>query len=292
MLFHQPVLVAEVLRLANLSVDNGIFCDCTAGGGGHLLAMLTQTKNTKFLGIDWDPEAIAFAKKMIEPYRERCMLFQDNFVNLGLILDRQCIESVNGVLFDLGLSLHQVATASRGFSFEKDAMLSMQMSPEVPSLLSRLRETDEDTIVAVLKEYGDVPNARQIGRQIFERRNFLSTTMDLRKTVEEKTPQRFSKKNLHRVFQALRIWTNDELTNLQKGILIALARLKLGGRILVISYHSGEDRIVKNILREAWQHKKLRLINKKVIRPKEEEIMNNPRARSAKLRVAEKCAAC
>ena len=289
MIFHQPVLLREVIQWLNLRKDGGIYCDCTVGGAGHLLALLKETQKAKFIGIDWDPEAIAYAQELIMAYKERCRLFEDNFANLGLILDTQNIKGIDGVLFDLGVSYHQLTTAERGFSFERDGRLLMQMSPKTLQLQEKIQRTTMKEIIWVLKEYGNVLNCRKIGTEIFENRNSLKTTLDLRKLVEKTTSRKFFKKNLHKVFQALRIWVNDELVNLKIGILTAIERLNPLGRILVISYHSGEDRIVKNLFRDSHRKGELKILNKKVLRPSEDEIKNNPRARSAKLRVGEKC---
>ena len=144
-------------------------------------------------------------------------------------------------------------------------------------------------MIKILKVYGDVRSSRRIGTEIYKQRKTLKTTFDLRQLVEKLTPRRFLKKELHRVFQALRIWVNKELENLERGLMIALDRLEPRGRIVVISYHSGEDRIVKNILRQMHKDGQIRLLHKKVIKPSADEIKNNPRARSAKLRVGEKC---
>ena len=292
MFFHQPVLSIEILRFMNVEKDRGYFCDCTVGGAGHLLAMLQRTKRANFIGIEWDRDAFDYAQQKIEPYRDRCLLFEDNFVNLGLILDKLRIKGLAGVLFDLGVSYFQLTTTARGFSFERDGVLSMAMSSKSPSLLQKLRFAPKHEIIKVLKEYGDVHSCRKIGSKIYEQRKSLKTTMDLRWIVDSVIPKRFLKKNLHKVFQALRIWVNDEIENLKLGLTVALDRLEPNARIVVLSYHSGEDRIVKNTFRNLHRDGKLLLLNKKVLRPTEDEIKLNPRARSAKLRAGEKCALC
>lgn len=289
--FHRPVMVAEVTQWMNLH-NGGIYCDCTVGGAGHLLAMLETTRRAKFIGIDWDPEAISFSRERIKPYLKRCLLFEDNFSNLGLILDKLRIKSIDGVLFDLGVSYHQLITAERGFSFDREGRLLMQMSPNNPTLLEVLKRTSKEKIIQVLKEYGDVRHCRKIGNLIFKERMNLNTTTDLRNLIGRVTPRKFLKKNLHKIFQALRIWINDELTNLKKGIVGAVERLNSGARILVISYHSGEDRIVKHFFRNLQTKGELNILTKKVIKPHIDEVKSNPRSRSAKLRVGEKCVVC
>jgi 16S rRNA (cytosine1402-N4)-methyltransferase len=290
MIFHQPVLIDAVVHWINVQTSHGIYCDCTVGGAGHLLALLNTFVDTTCIGIDWDPEAIAHAQAMTIPYKDRCFLFEDSFINLGLILDRLKIDYVDGILFDLGVSYHQVTTPERGFSFDRPGKLLMRMSPHTLPLAEKLRWASREEIIKVLRQYGDVRNARKIGTAIFENKKSLATTLDLRYLLEKIIPRRYLKKNLHKIFQALRIWTNDELRNLEIGIVVALARLKQHGRIVVISYHSGEDRIVKNLFREAHKKGEMHILNKKVIRPSRDEIEKNPRARSAKLRVGEKCA--
>jgi 16S rRNA (cytosine1402-N4)-methyltransferase len=289
MIFHQPVLVSEVIKYMNLTKDRGFFCDCTAGGAGHLLAMLKKTKKAKFLGIEWDRDAFDYAEKEIEPYQDRCFLFRDNFINLGLILKRLGIASLNGIMFDLGVSFFQLMTAERGFSYKRNGALLMTMNPDNPSLLQRLKNTSQPELVQVLKEYGDVRQYRRLGAAVYARRKALKTTYDLRQLIEETVPKRFLRRELPKVFQAFRIWVNNELVNLEKGLCAAVDHLEPEARIAVISYHSGEDRIVKNMFRRLQRDRKLLIINKKVIRPSETEVQINPRARSAKLRVGEKC---
>jgi 16S rRNA (cytosine1402-N4)-methyltransferase len=286
--FHQPVLVDEIVTWINLR-DDGAYCDCTVGGAGHLLAMLKRTRTARFIGIDCDPAAIAHSRQVTADYRKRCFFFENNFINLDLILDRLKVPTVDGLLFDLGVSYHQLTTSARGFSFDREGDLLMRMSPTSPTLSERLRGAQKEEIVRVLKEYGDVRNYKKIGYRIFEMRRTLNTTLELRNVIEDAVPRRFLKKNLHKVFQALRIWTNDELVNLGQGLLIAYRRLGKQGRMLVISYHSGEDRIVKNFFRGLKKQGQIQLLNKKVIKPNKAEIDRNPSARSAKLRVIEKC---
>ena len=290
MKFHEPVLVPEILQWMNLK-EKGMYCDCTVGGGGHLNAMLQATRQARFIGVDWDAEAITHTREQLAAYSDRISLHQANFINLDLILDDLKIHLVNGILFDLGVSYHQLVTPERGFSFEREGGLLMQMSSDNIPLIQKLRVATKLDLAGVLRDYGDVRNAMGFARLIHENRNMLRTTLDLRQLIERITPRRFLKKNLHKVFQAFRIWVNNELTNLKEGITRAIRKLARGARILVISYHSGEDRIVKNLFRELEKENQLRRLNKKVIKPGAEEVNSNPSARSAKLRVAERCAA-
>jgi 16S rRNA (cytosine1402-N4)-methyltransferase len=289
--FHQPVMLAEVVDWMNLK-DDGLYCDCTVGGAGHLRTMLMRAPRARFIGVDWDPEAVDYAQGEIKPYSDRCLIFQENFVNLGLILDRQGVSRCDGIFLDLGVSYHQLTTPERGFSFEREGRLLMQMSPESMALVQRLRNSSREEISGVLKTYGDVFNHRRLGRAIYENRKALETTLDLQRLLAKTVPRRFLKKNLRRVFQALRIWTNNELENLSRVLAVALERLSLGGRIVVISYHSGEDRIVKNFFREKGKIGQLKILTKQVLKPSRVETEVNPRARSARMRVAERCAVC
>jgi len=290
MIFHQPVLNQEVAERINLRDNGRIYCDCTLGGGGHMLTLLKATKTARFIGLDWDPEAILHAREYLKGYEDRITLIEDNYINLGLNLDRLGIKKVDGVLFDLGVSYHQLKSPSRGFSYANDGPLTMQMSPRNAGLSTRLTQVDRNELVRVLKAYGDVHDARRIGDIIWENRRRIRTTFDLRGLIEQSVPPRFLNKNLHKVFQALRIWVNDELENLQTGISRAVERIKPGGRIVVISYHSGEDRWVKNFIRASASAGVLERLHKKVIKPTADEVNQNPASRSAKMRVAEKCA--
>jgi 16S rRNA (cytosine1402-N4)-methyltransferase len=286
--FHQPVLMNEVVHWMNL-MDDGVYCDCTVGGAGHLLAMLRNTEHARFIAIDCDPAAIVHCRRAVADYRHRCFVFENNFINLDLILERTNIPEVDGILFDLGVSYHQLTTAERGFSFERDGGLLMRMSPRIASLHEKLLDAGQEELMRVLKEYGEVRNYKKIGRMIFEQRDRIATTLDLRRLIEEAVPRRFLKKNLHKVFQSLRIWVNDELEVLKRGLVVAFHSLSSEGRILVISYHSGEDRIVKRFFRALKDNGQARILNKKVIKPSSGEVDNNPSARSARLRVIERC---
>ncbi|MEO0185038.1 MAG: 16S rRNA (cytosine(1402)-N(4))-methyltransferase RsmH [candidate division WOR-3 bacterium] len=270
--------------------EDGIYCDCTVGGGGHLSMMLQKTNRARFIGIDWDPDALNYAQEKLSAFGTRLTLCKGNFANLDLILDTLGIKQVNGVLFDLGASLYQLTTPARGFSFSYDGVLLMQMSPEAVPLHRKLRSVDKTTIYEVLKQYGDVFRARRMADLIFENRYDLKTTLDLRRLVERNYPRRSLKKNLHLIFQALRIWVNDELNNLQKGLIKAITCLAPYGRCIVIAYHSGEDRIVKTTLHNYEEKEIIKRLNKKVIRPSVVEIKQNPASRSARMRVGEKCA--
>jgi 16S rRNA (cytosine1402-N4)-methyltransferase len=285
--YHVPVMVREVIEYMALKED-GVYCDCTVGGGGHLCAFLNETQHTRFIGIDQDPDAIRYAQRLTAPYIDRCSLVEDNFINIGLILKHHHVSGLDGVFFDLGVSYHQLTTAERGFSFERDGDLLMNMSPSS----DKLHATTKDELLDVLREYGDVRQYRRIGTALFQQRRHVSTTSDIRRVVEQHMKGRYKKKNLHRVFQALRIWVNNELENLRCGLAEAYQALNVGGRLVVISYHSGEDRIVKHMFRDWGKQACLTVFTRKVKRPQDQEVEHNPRARSARLRAGEKCACC
>lgn len=291
MQYHVPVMVREVIEYMALRED-GVYCDCTVGGGGHLCAFLKETRHARFIGIDQDPDAIRYVRRFVAPYTDRCTLIEDNFVNIGLILKQLKISGCDGIFFDLGVSYHQLITPERGFSFDREGDLLMNMSPSSDTLRHKLREASQDELIAMLKQYGDVRGYRRIGTVLFKQRRDITTTSDLRRIVEQHTRGHYKKKNLHRVFQALRIWVNDELGRLRCGLSAAYAALNVGGRLVVISYHSGEDRIVKHTLREWGKGTSMTVLTRKVQRPQQEEVMRNPRARSARLRAGEKCACC
>lgn len=289
-IFHQPVLCAEVLNGLNLHDNATVYCDCTVGGGGHLKAMAAATVTARFIGLDWDPEALVYARETLRDHQARITLVEENFSNLGLILDRLGVHYLDGVLFDLGVSYHQLKSPGRGFSYANDGPLSMRMSPGATEVRIALRQAKCNEIVQVLRRYGDVRNARRLGELIYEHRHRLQSTFDLRNLIESSVPARFLTKNLHQIFQALRIWVNNELDNLQAGLAAAVPRLKKGGRIVVISYHSGEDRIVKQFFRNQQMKGQLRRLHKKVLKPDAGEVKRNPASRSAKMRIAERCA--
>ena len=289
MTYHEPVLVAEVISYMRLQPGN-TYVDCTMGGGGHLLKMIKSSPDSRFIGLDWDQDALEHVRSRLEEYGGSCTLYEGNFKDVGLILSDLKIERVHGFLFDCGVSFHQVSTPSRGFSYDHDGPLDMRMSPEVPTLQEKLRSNTIHELTRVLHEYGDVRQYRRIARILYRSRKELQTTGALRALVEQVTPPRYHKKNCRRVFQALRIWVNDELRNLADGLKAAFEHLHLSGRLVTIAYHSGEDRIIKRFMREQKALHKATLLTKKVVKPSQDEIHANPRARSARLRASERCA--
>ncbi len=265
---HIPVLQKEVLEYLDPK-PNENFIDATIGLGGHTRAILEKNKpNGKVLGIELDS---ALYKKLKETQIDRLILKNDSYANLKQIVEEHNFRPVQGILFDLGMSSWHLEESGRGFSFQRNEPLDMRFNPEINPLTAQeiVNHWPEKEIEKILKEYGEERFTRRIARKIIEtrKREPIKTTLQL---VEILGGRHFAR----RTFQALRIAVNDELENLKKALPQALEVLEREGKIVVISFHSLEDRIVKNFLKG------------KVIRPTIEEIQKNPRARSAKLRIA------
>lgn len=224
MTFHNPVMVNEVLHYLNLH-DAGVYVDCTLGGGGHLAALAETAPAARFIGLDADPEAIQFARRRLDHIGPRLQLVLSNFRHLDTVLAELGANEVDGIIFDLGVSLHQLTTATRGFSYDTDGPLDMRMDPAQPQDAARLvRNGNYETIREILKDLGEVHNPGKIAWLIDRQKHQLKTTGDLQRLVAQAVPRRYLKKNLAQVFQALRIAVNDELGNLSQG-LEASARL-------------------------------------------------------------------
>lgn len=304
---HMPVMVKEVIEALNAR-PWARYIDCTLGAGGHAAAILEHSfPGGQLLGIDTDPEAIKVAQARLDAYRDSIKFVNDNFVNLQAICRNHDFLSppINGILFDLGLSSLQLGDSVRGFSFQNDGPLDMRFSPTQKMTAAEIVNTcSEAELARIIWTYGEEEQSRRIARQIILTRP-LETTFQLAQTVEQAVGSRRSR--IHpatKTFQALRIAVNQELKNLESALKQAVNLLDFDGRLAIISYHSLEDRIVKQFLqREAKDcicppetptcicgHKtRLTIISKKVITPSSAEIQANPRSRSAKLRVAERC---
>jgi 16S rRNA (cytosine1402-N4)-methyltransferase len=282
---HIPVLLNESIDLLNIKKGK-IFVDCTLGGGGHTENIKTQKAKCKIYGIDMDQEAIEAAKKRLVKFKD-IEYVKDNFKNLKKIVK----ESVDGILFDLGISSFQIDEAFRGFSLQKDGPLDMRMDHSqkltAKDIINKLSREDLERIFF---EYGEERFSRRIARTIDERRKTkeVKTTFQLKEIVEKAIPTWKKRESVTRIFQALRIAVNQELESLKTALTDAIALLKPGGRIVVISYHSLEDRIVKHTFKKAHQDGILKILTKKPVRPQTSEIASNPRAKSAKLRAGEK----
>jgi len=271
---------------------NENFVDCTVGEGGHAMAILERTKPSGMvLGVDADPLILEELKRKVEgtDYGRRLLLVCGNFVNLGDIVKKYAFKRVSGVLFDLGLSSWHLEESRRGFSFLRNEPLDMRYNLENPLTAEAIVNFwSLRAIERILRVYGQEKFARRIAREIVRSRP-LRTTVDLVMAVERATPSWYHRRRVHfatKTFQALRIAVNNELENLEKALPQALDILDVGGRLVVISFHSLEDRIVKNFLKEKFREGVVKILTKKPVRPSREEIIENPRARSARLRAA------
>jgi len=278
---HKPVLVEEVLHYLRVR-PGGVYVDCTLGTGGHTLAIL-GVPDTRVYAIDIDEESIAVARKRIREMGvngSRIEIIKNNFRNIRSLIP----EKVDGILFDLGLSSYQIDNPLRGFSYRFDAPLDMRFDRESGTPFYKiLPHLGYEGLSRIIETYGEERMARRIARAIVGKS--IKTTFELRDLILSHVRTRRPDRILARVFQAFRIYLNHELDNLEIALNGAVDSLKLGGRICVISYHSLEDGIVKHFFRRTNE---LQIITKKVVRPSEEEIADNPRARSARLRCAEK----
>lgn len=267
----------------------GTYVDATLGGGGHTLALL-EAGAKRVVALDMDGEALAYAGQNLARFVERLSLHISNFRDIEEILDKEGLDEVQGVLFDLGLSWHQVRSQERGFSYQGKGPLDMRFdsASASPTALDIIRSWTPDEIERILVEYGEEPRARSIAKAIVEHRRKIETTRDLRDVLQQiVAPQRL-RKTCMRVFQALRIAVNDEIENLKTGLDGAISHLAHGGKVAVISYHSLEDRIVKNVFREMENDGRYKRTSKKPAYPSAEEIASNPAARSARLRALER----
>jgi 16S rRNA (cytosine1402-N4)-methyltransferase len=300
---HIPVLQKEVLEIFDPK-PNQNFIDCTIGEGGHALAILEKTApEGKILGIDWDQEMIKSLKSKVETLKlsKRLILVNDSFVNLKEIVEKENFKDVEGILLDLGLSSWHLEKSGRGFTFQKDEFLDMRYGGNSELTAEKiLNKWPEKEIEKILREYGQERFAKKISKKIFEERKIkpIRTTPQLVEIIKRATPSWYHTRwapggdgypKIHfatRTFQALRIAVNDELENLKKVLPQAIEILKKNGKLVVISFHSLEDRIVKNFFKENFQKGLCKIITKKPIRPSAEEIKSNPRSRSARLRSA------
>ncbi len=287
-------MLKEVLCWLNIR-EGGVYLDCTVGAGGHSRAILDETRGkVRIIGIDRDEEALKIASQELREYKEQATLIKANFKELPQILQEENIGLLDGIIYDLGLSSMQLDSQTRGFSFRWTAPLDMRMnSSQTLTAAHLVGELSQKELEDIFFKLGEERWARRIARFIVEERkqNPVKTTSDLLEVMRRAVPAKFRKgSRAHfatRVFQALRIKVNEELENLRVSLNYSFDLLQKKGRVCVISYHSLEDRIVKQKFNEA-KEEKLNVLTKKVIRPSKKEVRMNPRARSAKLRVAER----
>jgi len=288
---HVSVLTKEALAFLQPQ-GGGLFVDCTVGAGGHTRALL-EAGAARVIGLDRDPGALDLARRTLEPWTGRVELVHADYRDIGAILERRGLDAIDGALADLGLSSMQLEGAGRGFSFQRDEPLDMRMDPTggdtAADLVARAGEVElADAIFA----FGEERFSRRIARAIVAARQEspIVTTGRLAAIVRRAVPRRGPARidPATRTFQAFRIWVNRELEGLDRFVGDAVGRLRAGARLVVISFHSLEDRIVKHALRAlaAGRAATIEVLTKKPIVPGEEELRSNPRARSAKLRAA------
>lgn len=300
---HIPVLFEETIESLNIKPD-GIYVDCTSGGGGHSSAIAKRLDGGRLISIDRDPQAIATLKERLTPFG--CVtVVHDNFFNIRQILDSLGIDKVDGVLADLGVSSHQLDEPSRGFSFHHDAPLDMRMSLEGVSAAQAVNTLSQDELKKIIYEYGEEKFAPSIARAIVKARETkpIETTFELSEIIKSAMPAA-AKRDGHparRTFQAIRIYINGELDGLGDAVADMFSCVKPGGRVSIITFHSLEDRIVKKQFAELSKGCTCpknfpvcvcgKLPEAKVLKavsPSDSEVSDNARSRSAKLRTAEK----
>lgn len=299
---HTPVLAETAVELL-LARGAGLFVDGTAGTGGHTELILERSgASTEVLGIDRDPGAIEEARARLAPFGARVKLVCANFREIARALGGR---NADGFLLDLGISTYQLSDATRGFSYLANGPLDMAMGEDGQSVEEFIASSDERSLARVLREYGEERRSRAIAREIVRTRDSrgMGSTLQLREAVAKAAPRQDVNGTLSRVFQALRIWANGELESLAAFLPQAVERSNPGARIVIISYHSLEDRIVKRFFRQEEQGctcpkdfpecrcgkiPRLTIVTRSAVRPSPEEVERNPRARSAKLRAAER----
>ena len=306
---HFSVMLGECLDSLDIKSD-GIYVDCTAGGGGHSEEILKRLDSGKLISIDQDDDALATCKEKFEKYGSRSILVKSNFCELGRILDELGIDAVDGVLMDLGVSSFQLDTPERGFSYNTEAELDMRMNVQNPfSAYDVVNTYSESELKRVIYDYGEEKFASQIARKIVTAREQgpIKTTTELAAIIKSAIPVAAAKKEAQhpakRTFQAIRIEVNHELDVINPAIEAAVPRLNKGGRIVIMTFHSLEDRLVKNKFNDyakgctcpadfpicvCGNKPKLKVITKKPITASARELELNSRSKSAKLRVAEK----
>ncbi|HVO51315.1 MAG TPA: 16S rRNA (cytosine(1402)-N(4))-methyltransferase RsmH [Thermoanaerobaculia bacterium] len=305
---HLPVLLREVVE-ALRPERGGVFVDATLGLGGHAEALLAASPEVRVVGIDRDPDALALAKERLARFGDRLVTIQGRHEDLAAHLDALGIRRADGVLADLGVSSMQLDRPERGFSFMKDGPLDMRMGPDGPTAADIVATASRDELTRIFREWGEERMAGPIARRVVEARETapIRTTGEMRRLVLRALgPRREKHKDpATRVFQALRIATNRELVELERFLDDAVERLALGARLSVLSYHSLEDRIVKHAFQRhtagctcppsfpvcvCSRRRVMALVTKKPVRPTLAELGENPRARSARLRVLERVA--
>ena len=304
---HISVLKEESIVGLNIKPD-GVYVDCTTGGGGHSLEIAKQLTTGRLICFDKDTDALSFAKTRLQEHLDKITFVNRNFADIEEVLDELGVESVDGILADLGVSSYQIDTAERGFSFMRDARLDMRMNKTQELDAYKVLNTyNEQELAKIMFMYGEEKNSKQIARKIvkFRENKPLETTFELRDIIVSSYPPKLQNKPslCNKVFQAIRIEVNNELNDLPIAVEKMLRKLKKDGRICIITFHPLEDRIIKTIFKThstdclcppripkcICGHKAdIKLITKHPIVPQDNELLSNSRSGSAKLRVAEK----
>jgi len=292
---HLPVLKEKVIEYLDPK-ENENFVDCTFGEGGHTKEILKRNgPKGKVLAIEIDPDLYEKGKKLEEKFKGRLILKNGNFSKLKEIVEKEKFWPVNGILFDLGISSWHLEESCRGFSFKRDEPLIMRYDKDLKALtaIDVLNSFPEREIEKILREFGQEQFAKKIAREIVRerKRKEIETTFQLVEIVKRAVPKWYQRRKIHfatKTFLALRIFVNQELENLKEGLKQALEILESNGRLVVISFHSLEDRIVKEFFKKAKREGLIEILTKKPKIPSKEEIQKNKRARSAKLRAAKK----
>jgi 16S rRNA (cytosine1402-N4)-methyltransferase len=285
-------MVAQALELLDPR-EGGIYVDGTLGLGGHARAILERIgKDGRLVGIDRDQSSLELARKNLDGFLEQCLFFHDHFCNMDGVLNTAHLGKVDGILLDLGISSFQLDDQARGFSFQKEGPLDMRMDRDDPLTAADIvNSSSEQEIAEILRDYGEEKFHRRIARSIVQRRSLapFRTTEELKDIVQKAMPAGWQRGKIHpatRAFQAFRIAVNRELEEVATGLDKAPAFLKEDGRLVVIAFHSLEDRIVKEKFRHFSRMGTMEILTKKPLRPSEQEEKENTRARSARLRGA------
>ena len=285
---HIPVMSAQVLEYLNLQ-PGGLYIDGTIGAGGHAAQILSKLSNKgKLIGIDRDAEALEICYERFSAFADQISLHHSSYHNLSRIMGINGPARANGILLDLGISSLQINSEDRGFSFQSNALADMRFDQTKGQTAKDLiRKSSEKELADIIYQFGEERKSRRISNSIKKIKN-LSTTMDLKEAIRKSTPPHHRNKTHARVFQAIRIAVNDEIDKLKSFLKIFLDYLEIGGRLVVISYHSIEDRIVKHSFRQLNNESKVELLTKKPLTPSTDEIKLNKRSRSAKMRALER----
>ena len=295
MTYHVPILLNETIDKLNIKKD-GTYIDCTLGFGGHSEAIAKKlNKEGRIIGMDLDPYALKMAKEKLEGKYSNIIFYNNSYEDFPKILEENNIKEVDGFLFDLGISSYQVDSEHRGFSYRFNGPLNMKFNPDDNKFTAKelINNFFEKKISEIIKNYGEERYHKRIAKAISLRRKKekIETTFDLKNIIISAVPYK-SSKTLSRVFQAIRISVNDEINIFIKTLTNSIKYLKIGGRIAVISFHSIEDRIVKHFFKNNTKDEngniKMKIITKKPLIASRDEIINNKRSQSAKLRIAER----